>query len=78
MSYSIFTLNFKKKHYFCLVCFVYHSTTFYPYRTGKVGVTKEYYTLDSILYLLKNVHLQHPHYVREAVVSYSLQIISPT
>ena len=38
-------------------------------RTGKDGVVKEYYTLDSILFLLRNVQLQHPLYVREAVVS---------
>jgi hypothetical protein len=39
------------------------------FRTGKDGITKEYYTLDCILFLLKNVQLQHPLYVREAAVS---------
>ncbi|KAK6302367.1 hypothetical protein J4Q44_G00267220 [Coregonus suidteri] len=34
--------------------------------TGKEGQPKEYYTLDSILFLLNNVHLPHPSYVRRA------------
>lgn len=38
-------------------------------RTGKEGQPKEYYTLDSILFLLNNVHLPHPSYVRRAAVS---------
>lgn len=37
--------------------------------TGKEGQPKEYYTLDSILFLLNNVHLPHPSYVRRAAVS---------
>lgn len=39
------------------------------YRTGKEGQPREYYTLDSILFLLNNVHLSHPVYVRRAAVS---------
>ncbi|XP_016076615.1 PREDICTED: parafibromin [Miniopterus natalensis] len=35
-------------------------------RTGKEGQPREYYTLDSILFLLNNVHLSHPVYVRRA------------
>ena len=31
------------------------------------GAPKEYYTLECLLYLLKNIHLQHPVYVRQAV-----------
>lgn len=42
---------------------------FYFIRTGKDGIPKEYYTLDCILFLLKNVQLQHALYVREAAVS---------
>uniref|UniRef100_S4RWW4 Paf1 complex subunit Cdc73 N-terminal domain-containing protein n=1 Tax=Petromyzon marinus TaxID=7757 RepID=S4RWW4_PETMA len=34
--------------------------------TGKDGQAKEYYTLDSILFLLNHVHLSHPVYVRRA------------
>lgn len=30
---------------------------------------KEYYTLESLLFLLKNVHLSHPIYVQRAAVS---------
>uniref|UniRef100_A0A8B9PWT3 Cell division cycle 73 n=1 Tax=Apteryx owenii TaxID=8824 RepID=A0A8B9PWT3_APTOW len=37
-----------------------------PRRTGKEGQPREYYTLDSILFLLNNVHLSHPVYVRRA------------
>ena len=39
------------------------------FSTGKEGQPKEYYTLDSILFLLNNVHLPHPSYVRRAAVS---------
>jgi hypothetical protein len=42
---------------------------YFFFRTGKDDIAKEYYTLDSILFLLKHVNLQHPLYVREAVVS---------
>ncbi|KAK3757491.1 hypothetical protein RRG08_050374 [Elysia crispata] len=42
-------------------------TNYVAWGTGKFGVPKEYYTLDSILFLLKNVSLQHPLYVKEAV-----------
>lgn len=49
------------------------SDTFYglipTFRTGKEGQPKEYYTLDSILFLLNNVHLPHSSYVRRAAVS---------
>lgn len=31
------------------------------------GSIKEYYTLECLLYLLKNINLQHPVYVRQAV-----------
>jgi len=36
--------------------------------TGKDGVQKDYYTLDCILFLLKNVSLAHAMYVRQAAV----------
>lgn len=41
-------------------------TNYVIYGTGKDGIPKEYYTLDCILFLLKNVQLQHALYVREA------------
>ncbi|XP_005088839.1 parafibromin [Aplysia californica] len=44
-------------------------TNYVMWGTGKDGVAKEYYTLDSILFLLRNVQLQHPLYVREAVAA---------
>ncbi|KAJ8357233.1 hypothetical protein SKAU_G00200270 [Synaphobranchus kaupii] len=40
-------------------------TNYVIWGTGKEG-PKEYYTLDSILFLLNNVHLPHPSYVRRA------------
>ncbi|XP_006822582.1 parafibromin-like, partial [Saccoglossus kowalevskii] len=40
-------------------------TNFTIWGSDKEGV-KEYYTLDSILFLLKNVQLSHPIYVRRA------------
>lgn len=42
-------------------------TNYVIWGTGKDDIAKEYYTLDSILFLLKHVTLQHPLYVREAV-----------
>lgn len=39
------------------------------YRAGQGGA-KEYYTLESLLFLLKNVSLSHPMYVQRAGVSY--------
>uniref|UniRef100_A0A8C7RT15 Parafibromin n=1 Tax=Oncorhynchus mykiss TaxID=8022 RepID=A0A8C7RT15_ONCMY len=44
-------------------------TNYVIWGTGKEGQPKEYYTLDSILFLLNNVHLPHPSYVRRAAVS---------
>uniref|UniRef100_A0A8C2WR24 Cell division cycle 73, Paf1/RNA polymerase II complex component, homolog (S. cerevisiae) n=1 Tax=Cyclopterus lumpus TaxID=8103 RepID=A0A8C2WR24_CYCLU len=41
-------------------------TNYIIWGTGKEGQPKEYYTLDSILFLLNNVHLTHPSYVRRA------------
>ena len=36
------------------------------YSSGKDGAPREYYTLECLLFLLKNVQLQHPVYVRQA------------
>uniref|UniRef100_A0A8C9LF70 Cell division cycle 73 n=1 Tax=Pavo cristatus TaxID=9049 RepID=A0A8C9LF70_PAVCR len=44
-------------------------TNYVIWGTGKEGQPREYYTLDSILFLLNNVHLSHPVYVRRAAVS---------
>ena len=38
-------------------------------RHGKDGGQKEYYTLDCILFLLRNVNFPHALYVRQAAVS---------
>ncbi len=38
----------------------------------------EYYTLECLLYFLKNVHLSHPAYVKEAAVSSNLlRLLTP-
>jgi parafibromin len=42
------------------------------YRSGKDGAPKEYYTLECLLFLLKNVTLTHPVCVRQAAVSMCL------
>lgn len=36
------------------------------FRSGKDGTAKEYYTLECLLFILKNVSLTHPVYVRQA------------
>jgi parafibromin len=41
-------------------------TNYVIWGTGKDGAPKEYYTLECLLYLLKNIALQHPVYVRQA------------
>ncbi|KAM4642150.1 parafibromin [Discoglossus pictus] len=43
-------------------------TNYVIWGTGKEGQPREYYTLDSILFLLNNVHLSHPVYVRRAAI----------
>lgn len=41
-------------------------TNYLVWGSGKDGTPKEYYTLECLLFLLKNVHLSHPVYVRQA------------
>jgi len=41
-------------------------TNYVIWGTGKDGTAKDYYTLECLLYLLKNITLQHPVYVRQA------------
>ncbi len=56
-----------------LVVFTFKSRDFsLSCRTGKDGVSKDYYSLDCILFLLKNLNISHSLYVREAAVSTSL------
>ncbi|XP_065830132.1 parafibromin-like [Oscarella lobularis] len=42
-------------------------TNYLIYKTGKDGLAKDYYTLESLLFLLKNVALSYPLYVQRAV-----------
>ena len=41
-------------------------TNYIEWGSGKDGAQKEYYSLECLLYLLKNITLQHPVYVRQA------------
>ena len=41
-------------------------TNYIEWGSGKDGAPKEYYSLECLLYLLKNITLQHPVYVRQA------------
>ncbi|XP_044728391.1 parafibromin [Chrysoperla carnea] len=43
-------------------------TNYLMYSSGKDGAPKEYYTLECLLFILKNVSLTHPVYVRQAAV----------
>lgn len=45
------------------------------FSSGKEGAPKEYYTLECLLFLLKNVTLTHPVYVRQAAVSILINCI---
>jgi parafibromin len=39
------------------------------FRSGKNGETKDYYTLECLAFLVKNVELQHSIYIKNASVS---------
>ncbi|CAG9815814.1 unnamed protein product [Phaedon cochleariae] len=41
-------------------------TNYLMYGSGKDGTSKDYYTLECLLFILKNVSLTHPVYVRQA------------
>ncbi|KAI8429759.1 hypothetical protein MSG28_000306 [Choristoneura fumiferana] len=41
-------------------------TNYLMWGPGKEGGNKEYYTLECLLFILKNIHLTHPVYVRQA------------
>ncbi len=43
------------------------------FSTGKDNTPKDYYTLESIVFLLKNVDLQHANYVKKAAVCFSFK-----
>ncbi|ESN95419.1 hypothetical protein HELRODRAFT_102643 [Helobdella robusta] len=44
-------------------------TNYLIYGTGKDGIAKDYYTLDCIVFLLKNVHIPHASYVKQAAAA---------
>uniref|UniRef100_A0A2P2I2X2 Parafibromin-like n=1 Tax=Hirondellea gigas TaxID=1518452 RepID=A0A2P2I2X2_9CRUS len=50
-------------------------TNYQVYGSGKDGATKDYYTLECLLFLLKNVTLNHPAYVRMAA-SESIPVVN--
>ena len=50
---------------------------FYSWETKDHGLW-EYYTLECLLYFLKNISLQHPAYVKEAAVRFYFRFIDVT
>ena len=42
----------------------------FVFSTGKDNTSKDYYTLESIVFLLRNVELQHANYVKKAAVGF--------
>ncbi|VDN14862.1 unnamed protein product [Dibothriocephalus latus] len=44
-------------------------TNYIIWGTGKDGTAKDYYSLDCIVYLLKNIELPHSQYVRQAATA---------
>ncbi|XP_068628382.1 parafibromin [Battus philenor] len=44
-------------------------TNYLMWGSGKEGYNKEYYTLECLLFILKNTHLTHPVYVRQAAAA---------
>ena len=47
-------------------------TNYVIWGTGKDGTAKDYYTLECLLYLLRNITLQHPVYVRQVNLALAL------
>lgn len=41
-------------------------TNYLIYSSSRDGLSKNYYTLECLVYFLKNIHLQHPTYVKQA------------
>uniref|UniRef100_A0A1A9W750 Parafibromin n=1 Tax=Glossina brevipalpis TaxID=37001 RepID=A0A1A9W750_9MUSC len=52
-------------------------TTCLKYGSGKKGAPREYYTLECLLYLLKNVMLHHSVYVRQCAAEDILAVSRP-
>ena len=48
-----------------ILTFLQVKTNYVIWGTGKDGTAKDYYTLECLLYLLRNITLQHPVYVRQ-------------
>ncbi|XP_041974171.1 parafibromin [Aricia agestis] len=44
-------------------------TNYLMWGSGKEGSDKEYYTLECLLFILKNIHLAHPVYVKQAAAA---------
>lgn len=53
----------------------FHNKLFTCFSSGKEGNDKEYYTLECLLFILKNITLTHPVYVRQAAVSTATCVI---
>lgn len=56
-------INFKRNLDF-IHCLIYICSS----STGKDGKLKKYYTLETLLFFLKNKSLKHPEYIKQAVV----------
>ncbi len=50
--------------------YIYIIENFLLFSTGKDNTPKDYYTLESIVFLLKNTELQHANYVKKAAVCF--------
>lgn len=67
-------LKMLKQTILCIGKYCYYEINMYRcdnsnptfFRSGKDGTAKEYYTLECLLFILKNVSLTHPVYVRQA------------
>ncbi|XP_045451644.1 parafibromin [Melitaea cinxia] len=44
-------------------------TNYLMWGSGKEGIEKEYYTLECLLFILKNIQLPHPVYVKQAAAA---------
>lgn len=54
---------------------VSYSNHYLFFSSGKEGNDKEYYTLECLLFILKNIQLTHPVYVRQAAVSRHVSVL---
>ena len=66
------TVTLQHRTFSCMNPTFQVKTNYVIWGTGKDGTAKDYYTLECLLYLLRNITLQHPVYVRQVNLTLAL------